>query len=431
VAVVCSSGALVRLNSQPVQRLDGTATITKKRTKTRMAGPCAWALLTLVLCATLAQAGTLVVAPHPDDDLLTAAGVIFQAVQAGEPVTVVYMTNGDNNRTTSYGLARQAEAVEGQRRLGLQEDHLIFLGYPDGYLSKILTDYIHPGETLVTAFNRSATYGRRGLGRMDYHAYRFGGPGNYNRAHLVADLADIIAMQLPAHIYVPSEFDTHPDHCATYALTKLAVLAVHDARPDYLPVIHKTVVHWAHLPWQHPVDATALFSEPPGWDRTGLAWRRRESLDVPLPMQSADLSVNPKYQAIAAHASQGGVNGYLKNYVHKDEFFWAENIVGGNQPPVAEAGTDLFVTEGAAVALDGSCSRDPEGQSLRFEWVQVSGGRVPLVNAAGPAPRFTAPEGLSAERVLVFRLVVRDHQSASAPDLTCVTIQPAFAKLGN
>jgi hypothetical protein len=265
---------------------------------------------------------------------------------------------------------------------------------------------------------------------MDYHTYRFGEPGNYNRAHLVADLGDIIAMQLPAHIYVPAEFDTHPDHHATYALTKLAILVVHDARPDYLPVIHKTVVHWAHATWQHPVDATALFSEPPGWERTGLAWGQRESLDVPLPMQSTDLSVNPKYRAIAAHASQGGVKGYLKNYVHKDEIFWAENIVGGNQPPVAEAGKDLFVTEGGAVALDGSRSRDPEGQSLRFDWVQVSGGRVSLADGAGPAPRFTAPAGLAAKMVLVFRLVVRDHQFSSAPDFTSVTIQSAVANLG-
>ncbi len=303
----------------------------------RLACRCAGALLSLLLSATLVHAGLLVVAPHPDDDLLMAAGVIFQAVQAGEPVTVVYLTNGDNNRETSYGLARQAEAVEGQRLLGLQEDHLIFLGYPDGYLHPILNDYIHPGETVITTFNRSMTYGRRGLGRRDYHSYRFGGPANYNRSHLVADLGDIIAMLRPGHIYVTSEFDTHPDHAATYWLTRLALQAVHADRPEYAPMVHKTIVHWAYQTWRHPMDATSLFPEIPGLDRTGLVWNHRECLEVPLPMQSTDLTINPKYQAIAAHASQGGVKGYLKHYVHRDEFFWAESIVGGHPYPAPAA----------------------------------------------------------------------------------------------
>jgi LmbE family N-acetylglucosaminyl deacetylase len=382
----------------------------------------AWALLCLLLPLSPVYAQILVVAPHPDDDVLTAAGVILHALQAGEPVTVVYITNGENRKTPD-GRLRQTEAVAGQRRLGLAEEHLIFLGYPDAYLTQILTRCLHPDDGLVTALQQSTTYGNRGLGRMDYHTYRFGQPATYNRPNIIADLADILGAKLPAHIYVPAQFDTHPDHSATYQLLKLALIAAHARTPDYVPIVHKTIVHWTHRPWHHPMDASALFAEIPGLAATGLVWEKRESLNVPLAMQSPDLSVNPKYLAIAAHASQGGIRGYLKSYVHQDEFFWAENILGANQPPVAEAGQDLFLTQGQTAVLDGSKSQDPDNGPLGYEWIQVAGQPVPLSNVNGARPHFVAPTGLAADLTLVFKLVVRDPQFASAPDFTTVRIK--------
>ena len=78
-----------------------------------------------------AHASVLVIAPHPDDDILAAAGVIHRAV-GHEEVTVVFMTNGDVNGI-AQGLLRQGEAVTAQvQHLGTTEDDLIFLGYPDG-----------------------------------------------------------------------------------------------------------------------------------------------------------------------------------------------------------------------------------------------------------------------------------------------------------
>lgn len=308
------------------------------------AGKWAGMLLWLLVSVAPAQAHTLVVAPHPDDDILTSAGVILRAVQAGEPVTVVYMTNGENARTPD-GLVRQAEAVAGQRLLGMPEEQLIFLGYPDAFLAQILVDCPSPDDRLVTPLGRSETYGNRGLGRKDYHAYRFGAPAAYNRPNLLADLTDILTARRPDNIYVTAEFDTHPDHAATYHLLRLALWAVHAADPDYAPVIHKTIVHWEpiawqHPPWKHPMDPTGLFQEIPDLARTGLAWSRRESLEVPPAMQSTDLAANPKYLAIAAHDSQGGIRGYLKSYVHRDEFFWAERVAGADPLPAAEAGGD-------------------------------------------------------------------------------------------
>jgi len=116
-----------------------TASITRK-----LATLGAWLAL-----AASAHAGILVVAPHPDDDVITSAGVIRRA--AGfEQVKVLYMTNGDENGTAD-GYLRQGEAVAAQiGYLGMVEDDLIFLGYPDGYLQRIFDSYVSIASQYVT-----------------------------------------------------------------------------------------------------------------------------------------------------------------------------------------------------------------------------------------------------------------------------------------
>jgi len=169
---------------------------------------------------------------------------------------------------------------------------------------------------------------------------------------------------------------------------------------------------------------TSYFPEVPGLSQTTLAWNARESLDVPLAMQSTDPARNPKYQAISAHASQGGMGGFIGRFLHKDEFFWPENLDGSNQPPRAAAGFDSIVTGGTTAQLDGTSSVDPEGGPLSYEWTQTAGPAVALVNAASATPTFTAPGGLTQNTTLSFQLIVNDGALASAPDLVNVTVLP-------
>ena len=85
-------------------------------------------------------AGVLILAPHPDDDIIIASGITSRSVGFDE-VTVVYMTNGDVGGKAS-GLAREAESVSAQVGfLGTVEDNLIFLGYPDSGLLEIFNGY--------------------------------------------------------------------------------------------------------------------------------------------------------------------------------------------------------------------------------------------------------------------------------------------------
>src|SRR6266545_643706 len=83
--------------------------------------PAATLAATVLMLALPARAELLVIAPHPDDDVITSAGVIARARARGESVRVVYMTNGDATGV-SAGLTRQGEAVVAQSILGVPED---------------------------------------------------------------------------------------------------------------------------------------------------------------------------------------------------------------------------------------------------------------------------------------------------------------------
>jgi YVTN family beta-propeller protein len=79
-----------------------------------------------------------------------------------------------------------------------------------------------------------------------------------------------------------------------------------------------------------------------------------------------------------------------------------------NVPPIADAGPNQSVVENSQVQLDGYGSVDPEGGSLTFDWVQIGGPPVELVDADSGGPLFVAP-GVSVEGArLTFQLTVSD-----------------------
>jgi hypothetical protein len=78
-----------------------------------------------------------------------------------------------------------------------------------------------------------------------------------------------------------------------------------------------------------------------------------------------------------------------------------------NGSPIANAGADLTVKGGSTVVLDGLLSRDPDGDPLWYEWVQVQGSKVSLLDPNTPKATFVAPK-VSARRLLRFRLRVTD-----------------------
>ena len=135
----------------------------------------------------------LVLAPHPDDDVIGCGGTLHHHVRSGASVTVVYMTDGrlgdlrlqedalqgDERQALQRELVRvrRAEARAAADVLGLGE--LVFLDYPDGELQR-------SGRT---------------VGRM--------------RA--------VLEQYRPDVIYLPFPADRHPDHVETARIFSAAV----------------------------------------------------------------------------------------------------------------------------------------------------------------------------------------------------------------
>lgn len=95
-----------------------------------------------------------------------------------------------------------------------------------------------------------------------------------------------------------------------------------------------------------------------------------------------------------------------------------------NRPPVAHAGSDQTVKQGARVRLDAVLSGDPEGKNPLYYWSQVKGMPITLVEPLSLRPYFFAPV-VTEPRLLRFRLIVKDEEGAeSFPAYVNVTVVP-------
>lgn len=82
---------------------------------------------------------TVIIAPHPDDEVIGCAGLIQTLVERGTPPHVIILTGGEGSRrgccSTSAEViivARHQFTLKAATTLGLPESHIHCLSYPDG-----------------------------------------------------------------------------------------------------------------------------------------------------------------------------------------------------------------------------------------------------------------------------------------------------------
>ena len=90
-----------------------------------------------------------------------------------------------------------------------------------------------------------------------------------------------------------------------------------------------------------------------------------------------------------------------------------------NTPPAANAGSDLIVSVGEIVTLNGTQSADSDNDLMTFSWSQESGEPVEILNSDTLTPSFIAP---ASKQPLTFSLVVSDGQDESTPDIVSIAI---------
>ena len=90
-------------------------------------------------------------------------------------------------------------------------------------------------------------------------------------------------------------------------------------------------------------------------------------------------------------------------------------------PPVADAGPDQYVIEGATVTLDGSQSSDPNDAIVTYQWNQTGGPALMLSDANAIRPTFVAAP-LTGDASVIFQLTVFDSGGDSDSDTVEIVI---------
>jgi LmbE family N-acetylglucosaminyl deacetylase len=96
----------------------------------------------------------LVLAPHPDDEVLGCGGTIARKVRQGTHVSIAFLTDGRGGLAGSpeeVTSLREAEALRAAATLGLSPDRLTFLRFADGQLTEHVQDATIGVRRLVDA----------------------------------------------------------------------------------------------------------------------------------------------------------------------------------------------------------------------------------------------------------------------------------------
>jgi LmbE family N-acetylglucosaminyl deacetylase len=260
----------------------------------------------------------LVIAPHPDDEVLLAAGMLVQAIKAHQRVAVVVVTNGDLTCERN-GYQRQAETIAALKLLGLAEEDVHFLGYPDGAVDQLATLPLAARERVAidgACVQAAGTYANRGAGHTDEHFARTGTHAQWTSTNLTFDLAAVLERLNPREVVLPHAIDSHPDHAATYAYFRRA-LELLDRGPLR---VHRGVVHAGRC-W--PTDCRLTYTPEAGFAPLPApyeAYRPRERLPVDPRL---------KFTAITRYESQTGPapqNDWLAGFARSEEDFFPEKL---------------------------------------------------------------------------------------------------------
>ena len=90
-----------------------------------------------------------------------------------------------------------------------------------------------------------------------------------------------------------------------------------------------------------------------------------------------------------------------------------------NNPPVSNAGTDQTVQLGSTATLDGSASRDQDGDTISYTWNQTAGTAVTLSDYTISNPTFTAPNSAGT---WTFELTISDGYDTSTDTVTITVL---------
>lgn len=259
----------------------------------------------------------LLIAPHPDDETLSSAGVLNSAIKAGKSVKIVFLTNGDGftrsiQRTLlikspkpadyiELGTIRHTEALQATKKFNIHPSDLFFLGYPDHTLQKLWST------------NWNYTNLLKGKNGQTHSPYPF----NYRKkapfcgASLANDLTNIILNYRPTDIFYPNGVDQHCDHSAANLFVNYIIKKERIKTKQWTYLVHKD-----KYPFPQRFKPLTKLLPPGDVGGKGIQW-----VSIPL----SESAVQLKADAVHDYQSQLKVMApFLFSFVRKNELFILE-----------------------------------------------------------------------------------------------------------
>ena len=183
-----------------------------------------------------AKQKVLLIVPHADDEILVGGGLLKTLVQRDDyEAYVVYSTNSDFYPHEADLRLREALYVL-TRLYRIEETHIFFLGYGDGWQDVGHLYHQECEEPLVSAAGRRETYALEE--HADYRYTRSGRHSAYRRADFKQDLKDVLA-EVRAELLLVVDYDKHPDHRALSLLTEECLGELFREDASYRPLVLK------------------------------------------------------------------------------------------------------------------------------------------------------------------------------------------------
>jgi LmbE family N-acetylglucosaminyl deacetylase len=264
----------------------------------------------------------LIMAPHPDDEVLGCGGIIQKAQRLELPIKVAFFTYGDNNEWSfivtrkrpvfipkavqNMGMIRHDEAIAATQILGLTPEHLTFLGYPDFGTMTIWERYWGDSEPFRSMLTR--------VTRVPYsNAFRPG--ASYKGEEILQDLKSILIDFKPTKIFVSHPSDHNGDHRSLYLFTRVALW---DLGKRVKAEVYPYLIHFKNWPRPrgfHPTEPLHV----PTLLRKHIFWQRN---------QLEPWEISQKKKALMKHKSQFvSSRKYLESFVRTNELFGDFSVI--------------------------------------------------------------------------------------------------------
>jgi LmbE family N-acetylglucosaminyl deacetylase len=192
--------------------------------------------------------------------------------------------------------------------LGLNGRDVIFLGFPDGGLSSLLSHSCANRQAYKSPFTQESH--PPPLEIIIPHTL-------YTGDDLTREIERVMVNFQPNMVATTARQDEHPDHNATYFFVRKAVAQLSKKHPNHKPRLLTFLIHFGQWPIGQGAGTGSRLDPPQGFPDKGIQW-------VSLPLSPEEALT--KRKAILEYHTQMIVMGrYLLSFARSNELFIKEN----------------------------------------------------------------------------------------------------------